>query len=136
MNEQANEKILAAGIRRYLDEGVERLPYRVTERLAMGRAKALAQIIGPTGGTAARSPSRTSALPSTVPARAPLRWRVALALVPIAVLALGVVLVDVVQQEAAVTELAEIDDALLTDDLPLAAYADRGFGVYLKNTRR
>lgn len=139
MNDQANERILAAGIRRHLDEGAEHLPYRVTERLAMARAKALAQVLAPAPGKpAGPSPaaSATTARPAPGQARASLRWRVALALVPIAVLACGVLLVDFVQQEAAVTELAEIDDALLTDDVPLAAYADRGFGVYIKNTRR
>jgi len=41
-----------------------------------------------------------------------------------------------VHQEQSAAELAEVDSALLTDDVPLVAYADRGFGVYIKNTRR
>ena len=55
---------------------------------------------------------------------------------PLLVLAIGVVVVDAVHEEQSAAELAEVDSALLTDDVPLVAYADRGFGVYLKNTRR
>ncbi len=68
--------------------------------------------------------------------RAPLWWRVAVTAVPLLVLAVGVVVVDAVHQEQSAAELAEVDSALLTDDVPLVAYADRGFGVYIKNTRR
>ena len=68
--------------------------------------------------------------------RSPLWWRLAVTAVPLLVLAVGVVVVDTVHQEQSAAELAEVDSALLTDDVPLVAYADRGFGVYIKNTRR
>jgi hypothetical protein len=32
-----------------------------------------------------------------------------------------------------VDELAEVDTAIMLDDLPLAAYADQGFHQYLKH---
>lgn len=35
------------------------------------------------------------------------------------------------QQQQRVDELAEVDAAMLLDDLPLAAYADQGFHQYL-----
>ncbi|MBA3478687.1 MAG: DUF3619 family protein [Lautropia sp.] len=66
----------------------------------------------------------------------PLWWRVAATAVPLVLLAVGVVVVDTVRQEQSAAELAEVDSALLTDDVPLVAYADHGFGVYIKNTRR
>ncbi|UCF23693.1 MAG: DUF3619 family protein, partial [Ralstonia sp.] len=35
------------------------------------------------------------------------------------------------QQQQRVDELAEVDTAMMLDDLPLAAYADQGFHQYL-----
>jgi hypothetical protein len=68
--------------------------------------------------------------------RTPFWWRFAATVVPLLMLAVGVLVVDSVHQEQSAAELAEVDSALLTDDVPLVAYADRGFGVYIKNTRR
>ena len=39
------------------------------------------------------------------------------------------------QDERVAQEMAQIDAALLTDDLPLAAYADPGFSQFLKISR-
>jgi hypothetical protein len=50
------------------------------------------------------------------------------------VLLAGLVTIHVVQNEYRARELAEIDAALLTDDLPPAAYADPGFVQFLKST--
>ena len=58
-----------------------------------------------------------------------LRWIVAL---PVVALAAGLLLINVVQSDSRDTELAEVDTALLTDDLPPAAYADPGFMQFLK----
>ena len=51
---------------------------------------------------------------------------------PLVILAAGLVLIHTVQTERRASELAEVDAALLTDDLPPAAYADPGFVQYLK----
>jgi hypothetical protein len=51
---------------------------------------------------------------------------------PLLVLAAGLVLIHMVQTERRASELAEIDAALLTDDLPPAAYSDPGFVQFLK----
>jgi hypothetical protein len=37
-----------------------------------------------------------------------------------------------VEQQRRIEELADIDSALLSDDLPISAYADHGFNAYLK----
>ena len=183
MKEQAQ----AFTICRYLDQGAEHLPYRITERLAAARARAVSRLAEPEAMPApAVAPHVPDAghlpgghfpapLPSTLGAiklvgqadaesgihiptphapaswrpvapsrdpkppregRTPLWWRLAATAVPLLVLAVGVVVVDTVHQEQSAAELAEVDSALLTDDVPLVAYADRGFGVYLKNTRR
>ncbi|MFT3777582.1 MAG: DUF3619 family protein [Ottowia sp.] len=47
-------------------------------------------------------------------------------------LAAGLVAINIVQDDDRVMELADLDAALLTDDLPPEAYADPGFLQYLK----
>ena len=124
MKEQAQ----ATKICRYLDQGTDQLPYRVLERLAASRAAALAKVAPPSQSRAAATVARNDP-PS-------LWWRVAATTVPLLLLIVGVFMVDTVQQEQSVAELAEVDSALLTDDVPLVAYADHGFGVYIQNSRR
>lgn len=52
------------------------------------------------------------------------------------VLAGGLLIINVVQDELGARELADIDAALLTDDLPPAAYVDTGFAQFLKISNR
>lgn len=122
-----NEQALAHQICRHLDRGTEQLSYRVAERLAAARALALKKVDSPVPSRAATADPE---------AKPPLWWRITATTVPMALLVVGVFLVDAVQQEQSVAELAEVDSALLTDDVPLVAYADHGFGVYIRNTRR
>ena len=49
-------------------------------------------------------------------------------------LAAGLVAINVVQNEYRAQEVAEVDAALLTDDLPPAAYSDPGFVQFLKTS--
>jgi|JFJP01.1.fsa_nt_gi trans-aconitate methyltransferase len=51
-------------------------------------------------------------------------------------LVLGLFAIDVIQDELMAQELADIDSALLTDDLPPAAYLDAGFAQFLKTSNR
>jgi hypothetical protein len=128
-----NEHALAQKIRLRLDRTTDQLSPHIVGRLAAARSAAMA--------AATRSNPSPRSLPSRAAAllasdRPPLWWRLSATAVPALLLVLGVFLVDAVQQEQSVEEIAEIDSALLTDDLPLVAYADHGFGVYIKNTRR
>jgi len=47
-------------------------------------------------------------------------------------LVVGLVSISVWQEDQRFKELAEVDSALLTDDLPPAAYTDPGFVQFLK----
>ena len=51
---------------------------------------------------------------------------------PMAVLVGGLVAINGWQQNQRVAEVEEIDALLLTDDLPLDAYLDKGFEAWLK----
>jgi len=50
------------------------------------------------------------------------------------VLVAGLVTIHVVQNDRRAREVAEVDAALLTDDLPPSAYADPGFVQFLKSS--
>ena len=49
-------------------------------------------------------------------------------------LILGLVAINTWQQSQMVQELVEIDSGVLTSDLPIDAYLDRGFDAWLKRS--
>ncbi|ODS91601.1 MAG: hypothetical protein ABS45_10960 [Comamonas sp. SCN 65-56] len=53
----------------------------------------------------------------------------------IAALLIGLAWVHHTQMESVASEISEIDTALLTDDLPPAAYTDPGFAQFIKSSR-
>jgi hypothetical protein len=55
-------------------------------------------------------------------------------LLPAAMLILGFIAINTWQQSQAVQELVEIDSGVLTSDLPIDAYLDRGFDAWLKRS--
>lgn len=57
-------------------------------------------------------------------------------LLPVAVLVLAVSGIYTWQEKRRVAELVEIDSQLLSDDLPIDAYLDRGFQNWLKTQGR
>lgn len=123
-------------IRAALDESAARLPYRVTHRLESARAAALAR------HEPAAQPSLVAALrlapagSGGARASAPLWWRIGITALPLLVVMLGLYAIAVWNDTETSDEIAEIDTAVLTDEVPLSAYTDRGFGVFLKNIRQ
>lgn len=55
-------------------------------------------------------------------------------LLPAAMLMLGLVAINTWQQSQTVQDLVEIDSAVLTSELPIDAYLDRGFDAWLKRS--
>jgi hypothetical protein len=53
-------------------------------------------------------------------------------LLPATVVAIGLAAIYAWQQDQRLAEIEEIDAQLLTDDLPIDAYLDRGFEAWLK----
>lgn len=111
-----------------LDATTDGMSYEARERLRAARVRALehrrqadvAPLVVGRGAAATLSLKRS--------------WfnRVASAL-PLVILAAGLVMIHTIQTERRASELAEVDAALLTDDLPPSAYADPGFVQYLKS---
>ena len=61
-------------------------------------------------------------------------WQSLLSAVPVLALLAGLVVIQMDLDETGILEVAEVDAALLADDLPPAAYSDPGFVQFLKTT--
>lgn len=114
-----------------LSEGTQQLPHEVSERLRAARVRAVAnrklEVAAPLRGYALAGAGRL------VDEGLSLWGRLASA-VPMVVLAAGLVTIHVIQNDLRASEVAEVDAALLTDDLPPEAYADAGFVRFLKSS--
>ncbi|HSW20091.1 MAG TPA: DUF3619 family protein [Ramlibacter sp.] len=115
-----------------LSSGTSELPHHISERLRAARMQAIAQrrAVQP-------EPVRGLALAGlaghfSLGERASGFWGRLASVTPLVALVLGLVLINVVQNDLRASEIAEVDAALLIDDLPPAAYADPGFAQFLK----
>ena len=115
----------------HLSELADDLPHDVCERLRVARQQALAQHRRMLGREAVQATLVTGASVATLGGPINPWGRMGLVL-PLLALVLGMFAIDVVQSDSRAKELAEIDVAILTDDLPPAAYADPGFAQFLK----
>lgn len=117
-----------------LSRASEALPHEISERLRFAREHALAvaqrhrHAVAPGSAAVLGLAGRSAALGGGPPSV----WLRLASALPLLVLLIGLVLIqqhyDLQQIEAA----AEIDSALLADDLPPAAYRDPGFAEYLR----
>jgi hypothetical protein len=130
----------ARQVRRALDENVASIPPATVDRLAAARRAALARkkpepvsvpVFAPVlaGAGAGVVPSAGAPLPHAPRHRSPLR-RFALAW-PLAALVVSLIAIAYWEDQQRTAELADIDAAMLSDDLPLNAYLDHGFNAYL-----
>ncbi len=116
-----------------LSDATDELPHDVLERLRASRVQAVSQ-----RKVAWRQSAAQVALvggTSLTFGDGRLGWwgRIGAAL-PMLALVLGLLAIGVIQNDKRADEIAEIDAALLTDELPPAAYADPGFWQFLKLT--
>lgn len=126
-----NENEFGYRIRQALNESAERLDYKTAYRLEQARRKAL---------SAHRAQSAPAWRPFLVPAGgpsleddAPVGWAQRLGLAaPLFALIVGFVGIYQWQQERRISELADMDFAVLLDDAPIGTYADKGFGTLLQ----
>jgi Protein of unknown function (DUF3619) len=127
---------LGALIAKRLDDSTEKLPFRVSQRLANSRKAAIAAI-----------PVRTLQTPETVSTQSSgdslslgrfsgWTWKALGFGLPALVLAAGLVLISNYSDDQEADEQASIDAAVLTDDVPISTYVDRGFGVHIRNVQQ
>jgi hypothetical protein len=116
------EQDLARRIARHLDEGTDQLPPSVLYKLRAARETALER---------AKEPALTHLGGGLLAGSAGGRRLVG----PLAGLVLLLLMVfywqSLQQQSGQMNELAELDANVLTDDLPVTAYLDQGFEVWL-----
>ncbi|MDO8447525.1 MAG: DUF3619 family protein [Rhodoferax sp.] len=115
-----------------LSDAADDLPYDISERLRAARAQALGRRKMAVARTA--SSLAVSGGTGTITfGNEHLGWwgRLAAA-IPLLALVFGLIAINIIQDDNRANELAEIDAALLTDDLPPAAYADPGFTQFVK----
>jgi hypothetical protein len=115
-----------------LSDAADEVPYDISERLRAARVRALdkqkvtsvrtATSIGFSGGSASL----------TFGSEHPGWWDRLAAAIPMLALVLGLFVISAIQNDNRANEIAEIDAAILTDDLPPAAYTDPGFTQFLK----
>ncbi len=117
-----------------LNAGVSDLPHDVSERLRAARVRAGAQRKRQATVAVFQPHARLAAAAHSAPLeeRSGLWGRLASAL-PVLLLAAGLVCIQTLEADRRANEVAEVDAALLTDDLPPAAYADPGFAQFLKS---
>jgi len=125
----ALEEQFARRLTARLSAGSAELPHDIGERLRVARQQALAR--------RKLAPARSSAsvVVSSGGGAALLGggwWTRVGALVPLVALVVGLVTISALQDENRANDLAEVDAALLTDDLPPAAFTDPGFVQFLK----
>lgn len=120
-----------------LSQGSGDLPHDVTERLRVARERALEAGRWATQGQAriASSMAPVGAGSAVLRGGPGWGWRLA-SLVPVVAMVAGLLLVQSQQDADQTHAAADIDAALLSDDLPPAAYSDAGFAEYLRGPGR
>ena len=118
-----------------LTAGTAELPYSIGERLRAARARALSARKPAALRTAASVLASGGEVSLTFGGQGQGWWNRIGSALPLIALVAGLVLIHTVQNELRASEVAEVDAALLTDDLPPSAYADPGFIQFLKSGR-
>jgi hypothetical protein len=129
MNRPEHE--LAKNIVQHLDYGVSRLEPGVRERLLAARKAALLQYRERPAPVAGLAWAGQAVARITEHRHAGARH-----LVAVSVLVAALVGIAYWQSNGVSNELAEIDTGLLTDELPINAYLDKGFDSWLKRSSR
>ena len=130
---QFEQDRIGSAVRECLDGSTAQLPSRVTDRLYLARLAAMAarkhefvpqlervlrpQLAMNQGGN--RNQSSSS-------------WNRFSWFAPFIVLAMGLLAIAEWQQDARINDIAAVDIALLSDDVPPDAYMDSGFLAFLK----
>ena len=119
-----------------LSAGTEGLPHDIGERLRVAREQAVsrrkqpAAVLRQRAATAASRNGNTATLSFGDDGLG--FWGRLTSAALVLVMAAGLIAINVIQDDDRTMEVAELDAALLTDDLPPEAYADPGFLQYLK----
>ena len=111
------------------------LPHDITERLRAARTRAVAaRLIPQTRLQTSKSLTSQGGVGLLNFGDEGLNiWSRLASLLPLIALIVGLAIIQNIMDDDRANELAEVDAALLIDDLPPSAYADPGFLQFLKN---
>ena len=120
----------------YLSAASCSLPYEISERLRAARVQAVSKRKIAKTLTAGGLVNSGGSAALTWGSDEGLGWwgRIG-SVMPLVALVFGLLAISSIQNDNRAQELAEVDSALLTDELPPAAFADPGFVQFLKTTR-
>jgi Protein of unknown function (DUF3619) len=127
---------LGALIAKRLDDSTEKLPFRVSQRLANSRRAAVAAIPVRNLQTAATVSTQSAGASLSLGRFSGWTWKALGFGLPALVLAAGLVFISNYSDDQEADEQASIDAAVLTDDVPISTYVDRGFGVHIRNVQQ
>lgn len=115
-----------------LDASAAQLPHDISERLRVARLQALGKLreVQARETTPVLLGGGVAALGGGEDDRG--LWPRLVSLIPLLALIAGLVAIQAFGTDQTAHDLAEIDSAILTDDLPPDAYADPGFAQFLK----
>ena len=134
LHADAIEARVALRMTALLSHGSDDLSHDIAERLRFSRERALASV-----RHQRRQEAQVSAMVLTPQGRAaalggpPSVWLRLASALPIAVLVAGLVLIQQYHDHEQIAAAAEIDSALLADELPPMAYRDPGFSEFLRS---
>jgi hypothetical protein len=130
----ADELSFAYKVRHALNENLDNLPESTIDKLAAARKTALSRKRKESVFKSLLIQPRLAGRQFGGFFREPHLWlgRMGIAL-PVIVLVLGLTGIYQVEEQKRISEIAEIDAAVLSDELPLSAYVDNGFNAYLAN---
>jgi hypothetical protein len=132
----SQDHLLGKRIATYLNLGNQQLSYEITERLRASRTRAIAsrratQFELKNADDVQIQPNGSLRMP--YPSKARYIYSLIVSFIPLVCLAAGLMLLYEFHNDQTALELAEIDSALLIDDLPPHAYTDPAFVDFLKN---
>lgn len=123
---------LAYKVRHALNEQLDTLPDATSARLAGARARALAR---KKADAPVRARQRAAGFSFSTLLAGGGAARLAVA-VPLVAMVVGLAGVYQHEQQQHIAAVAELDAAVLSDELPLTAYLDDGFNAYLASQKR
>ena len=118
-----------------LNDNAEQLGGDVTERLRFARERAVARA-ALARTTAASAPVGITASGAALLGAGSGWWVKVASVLPLLALVVGLMLIQRWQTTAQISVAAEVDAALLADDVPPTAYRDAGFIEFLKTPPR
>ncbi len=115
-----------------LSDASVQLPHDISERLRAARTQAVAKRKVVVTRTATSLQASGGAATMSFGDENFSIWNRIASAIPLIALLVGLIAITVVQNDNRAREVAEVDAALLTDDLPPSAYTDPGFVQFLK----